>query len=310
MRDRNSVFARLDASRASRAWRSARAVCSPVTSRNTAVSRGPRSVSWRERETSSGNSWPSARRAEQLAHFAAVGVAGLQLLDPGASGEARDWRGMKRLDRAADRFAAGAPNRRSAARLKSTTLPSASIAMTPSLTASTSPVMRTSPWRSAACMCSRSVMSKNVATEPCSAPPSRIGCDQYSTGNELPSRRQRSSPATCSSRGARCAPAMREAAAGTPFGGRWTSASISRPSRSDLPLVAEHGERRPVDEGAAALGVDAVQPLGGGIQQALQRLAAAPHLVLGRRLDPGAVADEGQSGEPERGGEDEVQAEQ
>ena len=98
---------------------------------------------------------------------------------------------------------AGAPNSRSAARLKSTTLPSASIVMTPSLTASTRPVMRTSPWRSAACMCSRSVMSKKVATEPWSTPSSRIGCDQYSTGKELPSRRQSSSPATCSSRDSR-----------------------------------------------------------------------------------------------------------
>ena len=77
-----------------------------------------------------------------------------------------------------------------------------------------------------------------------------------------------------------------------------------------FPLVAEHGQRRAVDEGAAALGVDAVQAFGGGVEQALQRLASAPHLVLGRGLDPRAVAHEGQPVEAEQEREDEVQAEQ
>ena len=82
MRERNSVLARLDASSASRAWRSARAVCSPVTSRSTAVSSGPRSVSWRESETSSGNSWPSARRPNSSRTSPLADVAEQQLLGP------------------------------------------------------------------------------------------------------------------------------------------------------------------------------------------------------------------------------------
>jgi hypothetical protein len=113
---------------------------------------------------------------------------------------------------------AGAPKRRSAALLKSTTLPSASTVMTPSLTASTRPVMRTSPWRSAVCMCSRSVMSKKVATEPCRAPSSRIGCDQYSTGKAAVRRKEFAGDMQFARLAVRAA--MRESAAFTPFGGR------------------------------------------------------------------------------------------
>ncbi len=81
----------------------------------------------------------------------------------------------------------------------------------------------------------------------------------------------------------------------TPFGGPMDQRLHLAAEQVRLPLVAEHGERRPVDEGAAALGVDTVEALGGGIEQALQRFAAAPHLVLGGRLDPGAVSDEGEA---------------
>ena len=103
MRDRNSVFARLDASSASRAWRSARAVCRPVTSRRTAVRSGPRSVSWRERETSSGNSWPSARRPNSSRTSPLWTIADLQRLGPGGFRGARMPRD-EAVDRAADRL--------------------------------------------------------------------------------------------------------------------------------------------------------------------------------------------------------------
>ena len=103
--------------------------------------------------------------------------------------------------------AAATPNSVSAARLKRTMRSSPSIVMTPSVTASTSLVIRSSPWRSAACIVSRSLMSKKVATAPCTRPACTTGCDQYSTGNTEPSRRQNRLSATCSSwrsRLARC----------------------------------------------------------------------------------------------------------
>ena len=94
---------------------------------------------------------------------------------------------------------------------------------------------------------------------------------------------------------------MRESAACRRSAARWISESHLAAEQVGLALVAEHGQRRAVDEGAAALGVDAVEAFGGRVEQALQRLAAAPHLVLGRGLDPGAVAHEGEAGQAERG---------
>ena len=77
-----------------------------------------------------------------------------------------------------------------------------------------------------------------------------------------------------------------------------------------LALVTQHLKRRPVDESAAPSGIDAVQTLRRGIEQALERLLPAPDLVLCRCLHARAVAHEGQAGQPEQEGEREVQSEQ
>ena len=198
MRDRNSVLARLDASSASRACRSARAVFRSVTSRRTAVTSVPRSVWSADSEASSGNSSPPTRTPIN----SSTAAPGLPCGSPGRSsrsdryGPVRGRRGMNRSTSLPIASSADAPNSRSAARLKSTMRSSASTVITASLTASTRPAIRTSPWRSAACMFSRSVMSKKVATAPSSRPSLSIGCDQYSIGNELPSARQNTSSTT------------------------------------------------------------------------------------------------------------------
>ena len=93
MRDRNSVFARLDASSASRACRSARAVCRPVTSRRTAVSERPALGLVAGERDLERELLAVGAPAEQLAHLAAVDVADLQLLRSGRLPECADAAG-------------------------------------------------------------------------------------------------------------------------------------------------------------------------------------------------------------------------
>ena len=143
-------------------------------------------------------------------------------------------------------------------------------------------------------------MSKKVATAPCTTPSCSTGCDQYSTGNEVPSRRRNARVGDVQLPMLAVWPAHRAAPRESPPSRRRLDQHLdlaaeqlglrgrSRASRSAARLMKV---QRPC-------GVDAVQALGGGVEQPLQRLLAAPHFVFGQRLQARAAPHEGERRRP------------